>query len=315
MKEPERLDCLVVGGGPAGLAAAVYLARFRRRLLLVDAGASRAALIPRSHNLPGFPEGISGPALLSRQRSQAERYGAPMIEGTVTQLERSRDGGFAIEVRRPGSGPENVRARTVLLCSGAVDVEPDLPDVADAIGRGLVRHCPVCDAFEVIGQRLGVIGSDSRAVGEALFLRTYSEHVTLLTLGRARALDDDDRRRLRDGGVRVVEAPVTEVVVEGGRITAICLREDGPERFDTLYSALGCRVRSELGCRMGARHDANRSLFVDEHQRTSVTGLWAAGDVVCGLNQMSVAHGQAAIAATDIHRHLELPQAGAGGAP
>jgi thioredoxin reductase (NADPH) len=300
----EPLDCLVVGGGPAGLAAAVYLGRFRRRVLVVDGGASRAALIPLSHNLPGFPDGISGPDLLTRQRAQAARYGASIVAGEVTALTACGDDGFTAEIQRAGGIAENIGTRAVLLCSGAVDDEPELPDVADAIGRGLVRHCPVCDAYEVIGQRIGVIGNDGRAVEEALFLRSYSDDVTLLTLGREMTLDVHDRTRLREAGLQVVEARVTEVSIEGGRIAAICVSQRGRMPFDTLYSALGCRVRSELAGRVGARHDANGSLFVDEHQRTSVPGLWAAGDVVCGLNQISVAYGQAAIAATDIHRHL-----------
>jgi thioredoxin reductase (NADPH) len=298
------IDCLIVGGGPAGLAAAVYLARFRRSVLVVDGGASRAALIPRSHNLPGFPEGIAGPDLLRRQRLQAERYGASVVAGTVAHLARRDDGAFAARIERPGGGTDEALARTVLLCTGAVDVEPDLPDIPDAIGRGLVRHCPVCDGFEVIGQRIGVIGRDDNAVGEAIFLRTYSEDVTLLTLGGAATLCPDSRARLRDARIELVEAPVTEVAIEDGRIAAICLGDGRRERFATLYSALGCRVRSELAGRIGARHDSNGSLFVDEHQGTNVPGVWAAGDVVCGLNQISVAHGQAAIAAADIHRHL-----------
>jgi thioredoxin reductase (NADPH) len=300
----ETFDCLVIGGGPAGFAAAVYLARFRRRTVLVDAGASRAKLIPRSHNLPAFPDGISGCDLLARQRLQAGRYGAALAAGSVTQLDRSEREEFLAVIRAPSGSFDQIRARTVLLCSGAVDVEPDLPDLVNAIGRGLVRHCPICDAFEVIGQRLGVLGGDKHAAGEAIFLRTYSEHVILLTLGRTSKLSLKDQRRLMEAGIRVVDAPVTQVAVEDGRIAALCLRGGATEEVDTIYSALGCRVRSELARSLGARHDANGSLVIDEHGRTTVPGLWAAGDVVCGLNQISVAHGQAAIAATDIHRHL-----------
>lgn len=303
MDAADPLDCLVVGGGPAGLTSAVYLARFRRRILLVDAGASRAALIPRSHNLPGFPDGIPGPDLLERQRQQAARYGVETTAGSVARLTHTDDGGFTADIDRPAGETDAVRTRTVLLCTGALDIEPDLPDFADAIARGLVRHCPVCDGFEVIGQRLGVIGNSSHAIGEALFLRTWSEDVTLLTLGRP-ITDADDSRRLREAGIRVVEAPVTEVTAEDDRITALCLGDDQPERFDTLYSALGCNVRSGLATAVGGRHDDSGSLIVDQHQRTTVPGLWAAGDVVSALNQISVAYGQAAIAATDIHRQL-----------
>lgn len=309
MDRADPIDCLVVGGGPAGLTAAVYLARFRRRILLVDAGASRAALIPRSHNLPGFPDGIPGPDLLERQRRQVAHYDVETPAGSVARLTRTGNEGFTADIHRPAGKTRTVSTRTVLLCTGALDIEPDLPDLADVIARGLVRHCPVCDGFEVIGQRLGVIGNGSHAIGEALFLRTWSEDVTLLTLGLP-ITDAEDARRLRESGIRIVEAPVTEVTTDGGRITALCLRDDQPERFDTLYSALGCNVRSDLATAIGARHDDNGSLHVDEHQRTTVPGLWAAGDVVSALNQISVAYGQAAIAATDIHRQLPPRLAG-----
>lgn len=298
------LECLVIGGGPAGLAAATYLARFRRRLLLVDGGASRAALIPRSHNLPGFPDGIPGGELLARQREQARRYGAPVLDGLVTGLEQTPDGLFEAHIEEGSAHSATVRARTVLLCTGVVDIEPVLPDVVDAIRRGLVRHCPICDGYEVIGQRIGVIGRNAAAAGEALFLRTYSEDVTLLTLGEPVDLDENTRARLAASDVRVVDEPVAEVTIEADAILALCLRDSGPAPFDTIYSALGSRVRSDLARELGARHDWNGSIFVDEHQRTSVLGLWAAGDVVCGLEQISVATGHAAIAATDIHRSL-----------
>lgn len=304
MTSPDPQDCLIVGGGPAGLTAAVYLARFRRQVLLVDGGASRAAWIPRSHNLPGYPDGIPGPELLERHRQQARVYGVEPVAGTVADLEQAKGGGFAARVHGQGGGEQTVRARTVLLCTGALDVEPDLPDVEGAVARGLVRHCPICDGFEVIGQRIGIIGNSPHAIGEAVFLRTYSDDVTLLTLGRPVTQDAEHGRRLREAGIRVVETPVAGVTVEDGRIAALSLGGDAPERFDTLYSALGCRIHSQLAARLGARCDESGSLVTDEHQRTSVPGLWAAGDVVCGLNQISVAYGEAAVAATDIHRHL-----------
>ena len=299
----DPLDCLIVGGGPAGLAAATYLGRFRRRVGVVDGGDSRAALIPLSHNLPGFPDGIPGPELLARQREQAARYGAAVTFGEVAALERAGRG-FAAELRLPDGHVEEVRARTALICTGVLDIEPELPDVVGAIRRGLVRHCPICDGYEVIGQRVGVLGHDAAAAGEALFLRTWSDDVTLLTLGQPVSLEADVRARLDAAGVRVVEAPVTGVVVEAERIAALCTRDAEPHGFDTIYSALGTRVRSGLAARLGVRQDWNGSIHVDEHQRTSVPGAWAAGDVVCGLAQIAVAYGQAAIAATDIHRHL-----------
>jgi thioredoxin reductase (NADPH) len=308
MPQPDAatLDCLIIGGGPAGLTAAVYLARFRRRLLVVDSGAPRAAWIPTSHNIPFFAEGIAGPEILRRERETAERYGVRIEAGTVARLERGRDG-FIAAMKAAGGGSRTIRARRVLLATGAVDVEPDLPDLPDAVRRGLVRYCPICDGYESRGQRIAVIGHGERGLGEALFIaRTYSDDVTLLTLGRPMALDEAQRAALAEHRVKVMEQPVEGLEIREGRIAA--LRGGGREhRFDLLYSALGLHYRSELGVALGAEHDERGALCVDEHSQTTVKGLYAAGDIVRGLDQIVVAMAHAATAATHIHNRCELP--------
>jgi|HigsolmetaAR203D_1030402.scaffolds.fasta_scaffold00359_19 thioredoxin reductase (NADPH) len=306
--ESELLDCLVIGAGPAGLTAAIYLGRSRRRFAVVDGGASRAAWIPKSHNHPGFPDGIGGPELLARMRLQAERYGPRPLPATVTELERTGEGFRA--TLEDSSSTASIASRTVLLATGVVDIEPDLPSLERAVERGLIRHCPICDAYEEIDRRIGVIGWDKSAMREAFFLRTYSTDVTLMTLGRPMALTPEERTLLAHAGIKVVEEPVGAVVTEGDRITALSFADGGEHRFDTLYSALGTRVRSQLAAEMGAETDEEGALRTDAHQRTSIPGLWAAGDVVCALNQISVAMGQATIAAIDIHR--QLPAEGLG---
>lgn len=302
----EDLDCLVIGGGPAGLTAAIYLARFRRHFLVADAGASRAAWIPVSHNHPGFPDGINGNELLGRMRRQAARYGAVIEPATVTRLDRrdAPDGGFVAELEDRGGARREVRAATVLLATGFMDAEPELPDLYHAVQRGLIRHCPICDGYEASGQAVGVIGFGKGALGEALYMLTWTRDVTLLTLGQPMGLTEEDRGRLTENGIRIIEEPVAKMLTEGDRIAALCLAGGGQHRFDTLYSALGGTVRSDLALRLGARHDECGALIVDDHQRCSVDGLYAAGDVVSSLNQISVAMGQAAIAATDIHNRL-----------
>lgn len=297
------LDCLIVGGGPAGLTAAVYLARFRRNCLLVDGGGSRAALIPRSHNLPGFPEGIAGPVLLARQREQARQFGADIQSGAVTHILGS-NGDFTVRVERPAGGSYEIRARHILLAAGVVDNEPDLPDLIDAVARGLIRHCPICDGYEVIGQKIGVIGWGGNCATEAVFLRTFSEDVTLLSLGRQLSISDAEHAMLADSGVKLIGEAVGSVVTAGDRISAFRLDSGVEHAFDTLYSALGTKLRSDLALALGAAADKDGALLTDAHQRTSLPGLWAAGDVVSGLNQIAVAMGQGATAATDIHRRL-----------
>ncbi|MCW2243412.1 NAD(P)/FAD-dependent oxidoreductase [Azospirillum canadense] len=295
----ERLDVLVVGGGPAGLTAAIYLARYRRRFLVIDAGASRAAWIPLSHNHAGFPDGVTGNDLLARMRAQAERYGSHILSGTVEAVERTADGYRALTA----DGRE-FRARTVLAATGVIDLEPELPNLYQAVQRGLIRHCPICDGFEVIDHRIGVIGFGTDALGEALFLRTYSRDITMLTLGQPMKLEEAEERRMAEAGIRAVEDPVVEVHSEGGRIAALTTATGERLAFDTLYSALGTMPRTDPVKALGVRICPDGRLVTDGHQQTGIEGLYAAGDIVEGLNQISVAMGQAAIAATAIHRRL-----------
>ncbi|RTM14598.1 MAG: NAD(P)/FAD-dependent oxidoreductase [Bradyrhizobiaceae bacterium] len=293
------LDCLVVGGGPAGFTAAIYLARFRRDFRLVDNGDSRAALIPTSHNLAGFPDGIGGPALIERMKTHALKYGIAPISSTVSSLQRHAEGFFVADL-----GTERLATRTILLATGVVDKEPDLPDLAGAIRRRLVRHCGICDGFEAIGHKIGVLGHGPGGLHEALFLKTYASDITLLSLGAPLLLTEDEQEEARAAGIKSVEEPIGSVAVEDGHIRALTLRSGARHTFDTLYSALGSDPRSDLAREAGAKLDRSGCVITDEHQGTSVDGLFAAGDVVRGLDQIGVAIGQAAIAATAIHNRL-----------
>lgn len=308
---PDTLDAIVIGGGPAGLTAGIYLARFARRFCVVDAGESRAAAIPISHNIPFFGPGIPGEAILQRIRAHAAQYGVTPIAATVTALTRTA-GAFHAVLHTSDGSPRRISARCVLLATGSRDVEPCLPDLASAVREGLVRYCPICDGYEARNKRIGVLGCGSHGLTEAVFIaRTYSDNVSLLSLGEALKLAPEQLAIAQRYGIRRVEAPIKEILAREGRIIA---RQEGGGtdlRFDVLYSALGLQYRAELGLSLGAQSDERGALTVNESSRTSVPGLYAAGDVVRGLDQIVVGMGQAAIAAADIHNHCDLPVEGA----
>ncbi len=288
-------DVLIIGAGPAGLTAATYLARFRRRVLVADGGAPRACWIPVSHNLPGFPHGITGEAILKRMTEQALEFDAVIEPGRVETLARTADG-FTARL----NGRE-VRVRAVLLATGVTDHHPDLPGVERAIERSLVRICPICDGYEAIDKAVAIIGKDDSGVREAAFLRTYSGRVTLVHVGPAEALTGEDE--LRRMGVELVRASIDDVRLDGDRVTALAW--GGAFRvFDLVYSALGTSPNAGLADALDAAVGADGRLVVDDHQGTSVPGLYAAGDVVRGLNQIAVAGAEAALAATAIHNAL-----------
>jgi thioredoxin reductase (NADPH) len=288
------LDCLIIGGGPAGLTAAMYLARYRRAALVVDDGASRAALIPASHNYPGF-KGIAGPDLLTRLREQAGLYGAALKSGRVTALRQREQGGFLAR----WNGNE-VSARTVLIATGLVDGHLPIDGLDAAVWSGAVRYCPICDGFEAIDRRIGVVGSGTEAGRKALFLRTYSRDIVMFQTGEE--TDMELQQTLREAGVEQAGRPVRAECSD----CAVTVTLDCGRRVDVdvLYPAMGCEVRSELAVALGAACTDNGNLKVDNDQQTTVGCLYAAGDVVSDLHQLAVATGHAAVAATSIHNRL-----------
>lgn len=290
-------DCAVIGGGPAGLTAAIYLARFHLETLVIDAGHSRAGLIPLTRNHAGFPDGIAGPDLLERMRRQARLYGAELHEGAVTDIEPCADG-FLVH------GPEVVQARTVLLATGVVNRRPAMIDDEThdrALAAGLLRYCPICDGFEVTDSRVAVMGTGQHGHDEALFLRGYTEDLTLVAPEAAHELSEDQRASLREAGIEIAGG-CKNIRLTAGKI--VLELDDGPQAFDSLYPALGSDIRSELAAQVGAEMSAEGCLTVDAHQRTSVPGLYAAGDVVLGLDQISHAMGEGGVAATTIRNDL-----------
>jgi len=297
--DDKPLDCLVIGGGPAGLTAAIYLSRYHLDIMVVDGGKSRAAWIPCTHNHAGFPDGISGKELLDRMKEQARRYGTRIEDGQVARIERDDETGlFTADW---GSGP--VAARSVLLATGVANRRPPMDEDAhdDALARGLIRYCPICDGYEVTDKKIGVIGSEERGRAETIFLRSYTADLTLIAPDGPHELKGDDRRELEEAGVKLVDGPIT--AIEPGK-EQIAVTAGQRLTFDSIYPALGSDTHTQLAEMLGAAQSGDACIRVDSHQRTSVPGLYAAGDVVHGLDQISHAMGEGGVASTTIRNDL-----------
>lgn len=292
-------DCIIIGAGPAGLTAAIYLARFHLSIRLFDCGTSRAAWIPCTRNHAGYPDGIEGKELLRRMREQARKYGAVREEKRVEHLAKTGDH-FTV-----GTDSGAYTARAVLLATGVVNRRPDAlaDDVHDeALARGLLRYCPVCDGYEVTDRRIALIGTGKHATAEALFLRGYTADLTLVSPHGDHDLDRECAGQLDEAGIARAAGPCGGFAIEGERLAFDTA--DARMAFDSVYPALGTHVRSELAQLAGAETSKDRCILVNEHLETSVPGLFAAGDVVIGLDQISHAMGQAGVAATTIRNHL-----------
>lgn len=289
------LDCIIVGGGPAGLTAATYLRRLHRNVIVFDDGRSRARWIPESHNCPGFPLGVSGTELLKRLRAQATTYGALIEHMRIESLQNTADGW------QVGADGRCWVAPSVLLATGVVDRLPALEcgDPEVALRSGLLRSCALCDGFEATDRRIAVVGPLRRAAANARYMTTFSGDVTVAPTEEADASSSD----LSDPTGFSVLPPLGTLACkdDGWDLTDQTGRT---HRFDLVYAAMGAPARGELALQVGAEVNEEGAVVTDDHMKTSHDGLYAIGDVVTDLNQIAVAFGHAAIAASAIHRAL-----------
>jgi thioredoxin reductase (NADPH) len=251
-----------------------------------------------THNHAGFPGGISGVELLGQMRAQAQLYGTRVIEGRVSRI--SKDGDiFTIEY-----GQGEVQVPFVLLATGVVNRRPDIDEDlhARALAMGRIRYCPVCDGYEVTDQNVGVIGTGAKGVAEAIFLRSFTNQVALISPNGGHDLDAGTVERANEAGIMCLNGPA---IIEGMDDDGILVRSaHGMHRFDSVYPALGSDVNDMLAKMLGVKCSDTDCVVVDSHQRTSVEGLYAAGDAVLGLDQISHAMGEGGVAAVTIRNDI-----------
>lgn len=291
-------DCVIIGGGPAGLTAAIYLSRFHLTVTVIDDGRSRALSIPVTHNHSGFPEGISGANLVERMRIQARKFGAEIRGGTVEAA--SVHGGHFL-----ARGDDfELLGRTLLFATGVRNRRPKMTAEQhdEALARGLLRYCPICDGFEVTDRRLAVIGQGKTGLAEALFLRSFTSDVTLIPSERRSALTPVQIADVKRAGITLLREPYRGIRLEEDLVHVVL--SSGERSFAAVYAALGSDPRSRLATEIGVEVTDYGCMRVDAHQRTTVRGVYAAGDVVAGLDQISSAMGQASVAATAIRNDL-----------
>lgn len=276
MTDTAQRDVLIIGGGPAGLSAALTLSRARRSVTVVDAGEPRNATAEHMHGFltrDGMPPG----ALLETARTEVRGYGAEIIEGTVEHAAE----GFVLTL----GGGTRLTGRRLLVTTGVRDVLPDVPGLRERWGRE-VQMCPYCHGWEIRDKRIVVLATSPQSLHQATLLSQWSPDVTLLT---GKAPDGDDAARLDVRGIRVVEGEARRVVVGDDRLTGIELADGSVLGCDAVFVGPEFVAKSgpltDLGCEIGE----DGFVKVDATGRTSVPGVWAAGNVVNPMGQVIIA--------------------------
>ena len=289
-------DALILGGGPAGLSAAIYLARFTRRALVLDAGEGRSSFAQINENYLGFPEGVTTRDLRVLGRKQAERFGAEFKECRVERVEVIDGDNFRIHTT-----DGDFEGRTLLFATGVTDIWPDVPGIHDWIGKQ-VFWCITCDGHRTIDRTLVCIGNTDEAATTTLQFLLFTPHVTLVADPELARFSPEKRADLEAHGVGVVSGRPTgfDLTPDGQRIAAVCL--DSGERLacDMVFSLLGVRPNTALAREMGVALDEDGYIAIDDEGYTNIPGVFAAGDLTRKYTQQvaSAVHAGAEAAQT-----------------
>lgn len=302
-----RYDAVVVGGGPAGLAAATWIARYRRSVALLDGGEPRNRWVERAHGYLG-DDPVHPAALAERARAQLLRYPeAELCKGEAAEVRVDSAGGF--EVVTDGAGPA-LLARRLVLATGVRDRFPEVDRFFEHYGAS-VFHCPSCDGYEARDARVVVFGWSEDVTGFAVTLLGWARDVTVVTDGRAFEGDAECRRRLAAAGVPVLEDDATELLGPRGHLGGVRLRRGGVVPCELAFFSIAHEPRTELAGQLGCRMTPDGCVEVDHECATSVPGVYAAGDVTPGLQLIQVAAAKGATAGVACARSLR----GEGGMP
>jgi thioredoxin reductase len=298
-------DCIVIGAGPAGLSAALFLARYRHRVITFHHNSPRNIY---SHGVHGFlgHHGILPAELLARGRDEVAMHGGLIIEACVTKVERIADERFRIIAGDGQTTAQTFDARRLLLATGLRDLLPDCPGFRDFYGA-TVHHCPDCDGFEVTNKRVAVLGRGKAAVGFTLGLLTWTNQLTLITNGDDGDMTDEHRARLAHFNIPITARSISSL--EGDRaacrLERVRFDDDSTLDCDALFFNLGTAPASDLHTQLHCKLDEECGLVeVDDEQQTSVRGVYAAGDLTPNSQLAVVAAAEGAMAAIHIHKSL-----------
>ncbi|MGZ8386400.1 MAG: NAD(P)/FAD-dependent oxidoreductase, partial [Nitrospira sp.] len=290
-------EVIIIGGGLAGLSAAIYLGRSRRETLLIHTNRSMAKWEADVQNYLGFPDGIAGKDLLARGMEQVVRFGIPVIEDDIRSLNHDGDT-FCLS----GAGAV-YRGRRVLLATGLTHLPPEIPGVKECLGQSLF-FCKDCDAYRVQGKQIAILGGNNEAADYALAMLLFTSSVMICTNGHTPQWDADHAGWLEEYAVPIRHDRIRSALHENGQLRALIFEQGGSVNVEGAFTTRGDVVHNDLAESAGAKLDEDGQVVVDHYLQTTVPGLYAAGCVTPANCQMIIAAGQGAIAGQAINRDL-----------
>jgi thioredoxin reductase len=298
-------DCIVVGAGPAGLSASLFLARYRHSTLTFHHNNPRNEY---AHGIHGFlgHHGIPPAELLARGREEVLEHGGLIVEARVTGVEQVSADRFRVSTERGNDKEQTFEAKRLVLATGLRDLMPDCRGFREFYGVS-VHHCPDCDGYECRDQRVAVLGSGSKTAGFALGLLTWNDRVTLITGCDAGDMTAGDREKLASFNIEVRNQSITalEGDLESKQLRRALFTDGDTLECDALFFNLGTELASDLHELLGCKLDKESGLvWVDQTQQTSVEGVYAAGDITPNSQLAIVAAAEGAMAAIHMHQSL-----------
>jgi thioredoxin reductase len=298
-----KYDVAIVGGGPAGLSAAIFLARYLHSVVLIDSGDPRNWETRAINGFLGSPT-VRPAELRANGREQARKYGATLVDNCVLRVQKLSDDQFVLTLQNG----EEYDARRLLLAIGLRDVWPDVPGLDRAYGE-TAHVCPDCDGLEARDKKTVVIGAGRKAVGMALNLYTWTRDLLICTNGEPTGMDEPEYCAKLDAlNIPVVTERVTRARVKHGKVHTLELASGMELDAERIFFAIGQYPADDLGAQLGCKRDSGGHIVVDRHYHTSVASVFAAGDIVPGAQLAIAAAADGAIAALSIHKSL-IPDA------
>jgi thioredoxin reductase (NADPH) len=297
LDDPQTREVIVIGGGIAGLSAAIYLGRAQRDTLVIDSGHSMARWEPVVENYLGFSEGVSGTELLKQGRLQAERHDVQFAEDVVENV-AARDGVFVVRGKH-----QTYRTKRLLLATGIFHLPPEIAGVKECLGHSMF-FCKDCDGYRVREKRIAICGANDEAVEYALGMLHYSACVIIATNGNKPHWSERHARWIEEYDIPVHEGRIADVDHCDRKILGLHLANGQEVKTDYLFTTRGDVFHTELAEKLGAKLDEDGQIVVDKAMRTTVPNLYAAGCVTPANCQMIIAAGQGATAAQAINRDL-----------